>query len=58
MLYTFAFEVVGEVPYDWDSTTTPTPAPSVPGIKHGTAGQTPAAAAEPAKKSMPDLGPP
>jgi hypothetical protein len=56
MLNTFAHAVVGEVPCDWDSATTPTPEPSVAGIKHGTAGQTPAADAP--KKPAPDLGPP
>ncbi len=55
MLHTFAYAVVGEVPCDWDSATTPPPAPLVPGIKHGTAGQTPA---EAPKKPAPDLGPP
>ncbi len=39
MLNTFAFAVVGEVPCDWDSATTPPPAPSVPGITIGTKGQ-------------------
>jgi hypothetical protein len=43
MLNTFAFSVVGEVPCDWDSAAGLPPAPSVPGIKHGTAGQTPKA---------------
>lgn len=39
MLNTFAHAVVGEVPYDWDSTTAPPPAPSVAGITIGTKGQ-------------------
>jgi hypothetical protein len=39
MLNTFAHAVVGEVPCDWDSATTPPPAPSVPGITIGTKGQ-------------------
>lgn len=39
LLHTFAFAVVGEVPCDWDSATTPPPAPSVPGITIGTKGQ-------------------
>ncbi len=38
MLNTFAHDVVGEVPCDWDSATAAPPAPSVKGIKHGTAG--------------------
>ncbi len=55
MLNTFAHAVVGEVPCDWDSATTAAPEPSVAGIKHGTAGATPA---EAPKKPAPDLGPP
>jgi len=39
MLKTFAHAVVGEVPYDWDSATSLPPAPSVPGITHGTKAQ-------------------
>jgi len=34
MLTTFAYAVVGPVPCDWDSRTTPTPLPTVAGIPH------------------------
>ncbi len=53
MLHTFAYAVIGEVPYDWDAAT-PT---SVAGIKPNDASAPPPAADAP-KKSMPDLGPP
>ncbi len=56
MLNTFAYAVIGEVPYDWDSATTQPPLPTVAGIKHNDSAA-PAAADAP-KKSMPDLGPP
>ncbi len=55
LLHTFAYAAIGEVPYDWDSDTTPPPLPMVPGIKHDVAA---AAAKEAPKKAMPDLGPP
>jgi hypothetical protein len=57
LLNTFAYAVIGEVPYDWDSATTPPPLPKVAGIKHNDASAPPPAADAP-KKSMPDLGPP
>jgi len=55
MLHTFAYAAIGEVPYDWDSATTPPPLPSVPGIAFN---QAPPPGADAPKKSMPDLGPP
>jgi len=54
LLHTFAYAAIGEVPYDWDSDTTPPPLPSVPGIAFN---QAPPPGADAPKKSL-DLGPP